>query len=94
MSDDSKKFRGPRPDSKLVLTFKGYKYSMNNKRRINLAGEQVDYAACDTFQAHVTKLCRDAGIKGGSSHSGFFVSAANVIFNVGLPSTGNAISSR
>lgn len=26
--------------------------------------------ACDALQAHVTKLYRDAGIKGGSSHSG------------------------
>lgn len=70
MSDDPKRYRGLRPDSKLVLTFKGYKYSMNCKRRINQAGEQVDYAACDALQAHVTKLYRDAGIKGGSSHSG------------------------
>jgi integrase/recombinase XerD len=43
---------------------------MNRKRRTNHAGEQVDYAACDALQAHVTKLYRDAGIKGGSSHSG------------------------
>lgn len=70
MSDDPKRYRGLRPDSKLVLTFKGYKYSMNCKRRINRAGEQVDYAACDALQAHVTKLHRDAGIKRGSSHSG------------------------
>ena len=70
MSDDPKKFRGLRPDSKLVLTFKGYKYSMNTKRRINFAGEQEDYAACDALQGHVTKLYRDAGIKGCSSHSG------------------------
>ena len=70
MSDDPKKFRGLRPDSKLILTFKGYKYNMNCKRRINFAGEQIDYAACDALQSHVTKLYRDAGIKGGSSHSG------------------------
>jgi integrase len=70
MSDDPLRYRGLRPDSALVLTFKGFKYSMNRKRRINQAGEQVDYAACDALQAHVTKLYRDAGIKGGSSHSG------------------------
>lgn len=70
MSDDPKRFRGLRADSKLILTFKGYKYSMNCKRRINYAGEQVDYAACDALQSHITKLYRDAGIKGGSSHSG------------------------
>ncbi|TYQ05315.1 UNVERIFIED_ORG: phage integrase family protein [Zoogloea ramigera] len=70
MSDDPKRYRGLRPDSALILTFKGYKYSMNRKRRINYAGEQIDYAACDALQSHVTKLYRDAGIKGGSSHSG------------------------
>lgn len=69
MSDEPKRFRGLRPDSKLILTFKGYKYSMNCKRRTNFAGEQVDYMACDALQSHVTKLYRDAGIK-GSSHSG------------------------
>ena len=69
MSDDEKKFRGLRSNSKLILTFKGYKYSMNCKRRINYAGEQVDYMACDALQSHITKLYRDAGIK-GSSHTG------------------------
>lgn len=64
MSDDPKQYRGLRSDSTPVLTFKGYRYSMNTKRRINEAGEQVDYAACDALQAHVTKLYRDAGIKG------------------------------
>lgn len=70
MSDEPKRYLGLRPDSTLVLTFKGYRYSMNIKRRVNQAGEQVDYAACDALQAHVTKLYRDAGIKDGSSHSG------------------------
>jgi integrase/recombinase XerD len=40
------------------------------KRQVNHAGEQVDYAGCDALQAHVTKLYRDAGVKGGGSHSG------------------------
>lgn len=70
LSYDPKRYRGLWPDSKLVLTFKGYKYSMNCKRRVNNAGEQIDYVACDALQAHVTKLYRDAGVKGGSSHSG------------------------
>jgi integrase/recombinase XerD len=56
MSDDPTRYRGLRPDSALVLTFKGFRYSMNTKRRINEDGEQVDYAACDALQAHVTKL--------------------------------------
>ncbi len=70
MRDDPKKYQGLRLDSKLVLTFEGYKFRMNCKRRLNQAGERVDYSACDALQAHVTKLYRDSGIKGGSSHSG------------------------
>lgn len=70
MSDDPSRYRGLRADSTLILTFKGYRYAMNTKRRINEAGEQVDYVACDALQAHVTKLYKDAGIRGGSSHSG------------------------
>ncbi len=70
MSNEPKRYRGLRADSKLVLTFKGFKFSMNCKRRINSAGERVDYAACDALQSHVTELYRRAGIKGGSSHSG------------------------
>jgi integrase len=56
--------------AKLILTFEDFKYSMNCKRRINHSSEEVDYAACDALQAHVTKLYREAGIKGGSSYSG------------------------
>lgn len=63
MSEDPKRYRGLR-------TFKGYRYSTKTKRRINEAGEEVDYAACDALQAHGTKLYRGAGIKGGSSPSG------------------------
>ena len=39
MGDDSTKYRGLRGESKLILTFKGFKYSMNCKRRINHSGE-------------------------------------------------------
>ncbi len=61
MSNDPKRYRGLRPDSALVLTFKGYRYSMSTKRRINQAGPQVDYAAFDALQAHVTKSYRMPG---------------------------------
>lgn len=81
ISEDPKRYRGLRPDSMLVLTFKGYRYSMNTKRRINEAGQQVDYVACDALQAHVTKLYRDAGIKGGSSHSGRRTMASRLLAN-------------
>lgn len=81
MSEDPKRYRGLRPDSMLVLTFKGYRYSMNTKRRINEAGQQVDYIACYALQAHVTKLYRDAGIKGGSSHIGRRTMASRLLAN-------------
>ncbi len=70
MSDDPQRYRGMRADSRLILTFAGHRFSMNTKRRRNVHGERVDYWACDALQSHITKLYRDAGIKGGSSHSG------------------------
>lgn len=70
MGDDPMRYRGLRADSALILTLKGYRFQLNTKRRVNFAGEPVDYAACDSLQSHVTKLYRDAGIRGGSSHSG------------------------
>lgn len=52
------------------MTHKGYKFRLNTKRRMSWAGKPVDYLAGDSLQSHVTKLYRDAGIRGGSSHSG------------------------
>jgi len=66
---DHGRYRGLEPSSKLILTHKGYKFHLNTKRRMGWAGEPVDYPACDSLQSHVTKLYRDAGIWGGSSHS-------------------------
>lgn len=63
-------YRGLSPQTALILTHKGSRFYLNTKRRINDAGEQVDYLACDSLQALVTRLYKDAGIKGGSSHSG------------------------
>jgi site-specific recombinase XerD len=37
---------------------------------VSWTGEAIDYLACDSLQSHITKLYRDAGIRGGSSHSG------------------------
>ena len=70
MSDDPARYQGLRPDSKLILTHKGQKFSLNTKRRTNQAGEKIDYLACDSLQAHITKLYKNAGIQDGSSHSG------------------------
>lgn len=75
----SARYRGLEPESKLILTHKGYKFHLNTKKRMNWAGEQVDYLACDSLQSHVTKLYRDAGIQGGSSHSGRRMMASRLI---------------
>lgn len=67
---DSNRYRGLEPSSNLVLTHKSYKFHLNTKRRVSWAGEPVEYLACDSLQSHLTKLYRDAGIRGASSHSG------------------------
>jgi integrase/recombinase XerD len=46
---------------------------------VNFDGQAVDYLACDSLQAHVTKLYKDAGIRGGSSHSGRRSFASNLL---------------
>jgi len=76
---DPGRYRGLEPSSKLVLTHKGYKFQLNAKRRVNWAGEVVEYLACDSLQSHITKLYRDAGIRGGSSHSGRRTMASRLI---------------
>jgi site-specific recombinase XerD len=78
-TDDPGRYRGLEPSSKLILTHKGYKFHLNTKRRMSWAGEPVDYLACDSLQSHVTKLYRDAGIRGGSSHSGRRTMASRLI---------------
>jgi len=77
--DDPSRYRGLEPTSKLILTHKDYKFHLNTKRRVNWAGEPVDYLACDSLQSHVTKLYRDAGIRGGSSHSGRRTMASRLV---------------
>lgn len=67
---DVSRFRGLNPDLPLILSRKGYPYSLNLKVRTSASGDQVDYWAADSLQAYVTKLYRDAGLKGASSHSG------------------------
>jgi integrase/recombinase XerD len=73
------RYRGFYPETALILTHKGSKFYLNTKRRVNFDGESVDYRACDSLQAHVTKLYKDAGIKGGSSHSGRRSFASNLL---------------
>jgi site-specific recombinase XerD len=76
---DPERYRGLEPTSMLILTHKGYKFHLNTKRRVSFAGERVDYLACDSLQSHITKLYCDAGIKGGSSHSGRRTMASRLI---------------
>ena len=78
-TDEPSRYRGLEPTSKLILTHKGYKFHLNTKRRVNWAGEPVGYLACDSLQSHVTKLYRDAGIRGGSSHSGRRTMASRLV---------------
>ena len=75
------RFRGLSPATALILTHKGSRFYMNTKRRINYAGESITYLACDSLQAHITKLYKDAGIKQGSSHSGRRSFASNLLRN-------------
>lgn len=75
----AERYRGLSPATALILTLKGSRFYLNTKRRINDAGEQVDYLACDSLQSHITKLYKDAGIKGGSSHSGRRSFASNLL---------------
>lgn len=74
------RYRGLSPSTCLILTHKGSKFYLNTKRRTNFDGEQVHYLACDSLQAHITKLYKDAGIK-GSSHSGRRSFASNLLNN-------------
>jgi site-specific recombinase XerD len=63
-------YRGLSSQTALVLTHKGSRFYLNTKRRFNDAREQANYLACNSLQAHVTRLHKDADIKGNSSHSG------------------------
>ena len=77
----AERFRGLSPATTLILTHKGSRFYLNVKRRINYAGETIDYLACDSLQAHITKLYKDAGIRQGSSHSGRRSFASNLLRN-------------
>lgn len=68
---DRSEWRGLMPQTTLILTHKGSGYELSVKRRINEAGERVEYLAADSLQSYVTGLYRAAGLANGySSHSG------------------------
>lgn len=75
-------YRGLRPSSKLVMTFKGEAFELAFKHRMLDAGPEV-YRCCDSLQQTFSRLYRQAGIKGGSSHSGRRTLAAKVLAATG-----------
>lgn len=83
-------YRGLRPSSKLVLTHKGQAFELAFKHRKLESGPEV-YRACDALQQTMTRLYKQAGIKGGSSHSGRRSLAARVLAATGDVDTVQAI---
>ena len=75
-------YRGFRPDERLVLTHKGRAFELARKVR-QLQGGPVEYRCCDALQQLMSRLYRQAGIKGGSSHSGRRTLAAKVLATTG-----------
>ena len=76
-------YRGLIPHQPLIYSSRGDGMSQNTKRRVLETGEARDYRACDSLQAHVTRLYQRAGIKGGSSHSGRRTFASKVLATTG-----------
>lgn len=75
-------YRGFRPDERLVLTHKGRAFELARKvRQLNTG--PVEYRCCDALQQLMSRLYRQAGIKGGSSHSGRRTLAAKVLATTG-----------
>ena len=69
------------PRTKLILTHKGSGYELSTKRRVNDAGETVEYQAADSLQSYVTRLYRAAGLSKATSHSGRRTFASRLIDN-------------
>lgn len=80
---DGKAYRGLLPNQPLIYSSRGNGLSQNTKRRVLETGELKEYKACDSLQAHLTKLYKKAGIKGGSSHSGRRTFANRVLEKTG-----------
>lgn len=78
-----KTYRGLLPHLPLIYSARGTGMSQNTKRRVLETGEQREYKACDSLQAHLTGLYAKAGIKGGSSHSGRRTFAHRVLEQTG-----------
>ena len=75
-------YRGFRPDERLVLTHKGRAFELARKTRLLTTGPH-EYRCCDALQQLMSRLYRQAGIKGSSSHSGRRTLAAKVLAKTG-----------
>lgn len=64
------RYRGLMHEVPLILTHKASKFELTAKRRILADGHEETYLACDSLQAHVSRLYRAAGLLDCSSHSG------------------------
>lgn len=76
---DGHQYRGLKPGTRLILTWKGGAYELNTKRAKNAAGEVVHYKAADSLQSYIKELFRHAGLLKASSHSGPYASRAIII---------------
>lgn len=59
-------YQGFRPDERLMLTYKGRAFELARKIR-QLKGGLVEYRCGDALQQLMSRLYRQAGIKGGSA---------------------------
>lgn len=75
-------YRGFRGDERLVLTHKGQPFELARKQRQISTGLE-EYRCCDALQQAMSRIYRQAGIKGGSSHSGRRTLAARVLAQTG-----------
>lgn len=80
---DPAAYRGLWPHQPLIYSGRRAGMSQNTKHRVLETGEERDYKACDSLQAHVTTLYQRAGIRGGSSHSGRRTFAGKVLAATG-----------
>ncbi|MGL4575569.1 MAG: tyrosine-type recombinase/integrase [Burkholderiaceae bacterium] len=76
-------YRGLIGDLPLIWSSRGTGMSQNTKRRTLQSGERRDYKACDSLQAHISKLYKAAGLPDAATHSGRRSFAGNVLAATG-----------
>lgn len=76
-------YRGIDPESKLVLTRKGRAFEQSRKYKLMFDGRTDVYFSCDALQAVMTRLFKQAGIRGASSHRGRRGLATRVVAQTG-----------